>query len=97
MTDLNDFNTHATDLNNWQPMTKVAEVFPQFTQTQLKRLFLAKKTASRLINLLQASWEARLCLLAFIWPMASGKNTRIKYTTDKKSYFKPLFTRDKHL
>ncbi|WP_354624878.1 hypothetical protein [Psychromonas sp. MME2] len=39
MTDLNDFNTHATNLNNWQPMTKVAEVFPQFTHTQLKRLF----------------------------------------------------------
>jgi len=39
MTNLNDFNAHATNLDNWQPMTKVAEVFPQFTRTQLKRLF----------------------------------------------------------
>ncbi|PML05334.1 hypothetical protein BCT86_13070 [Vibrio breoganii] len=30
---------YSTDLNNWQPMTKVAEVFPQFTTPQLKRLF----------------------------------------------------------
>ncbi|PMM87091.1 hypothetical protein BCT45_05155 [Vibrio breoganii] len=37
MTEL--LTTYTTDLNNWQPMTKVAEVFPQFTKQQLKRLF----------------------------------------------------------
>ncbi|PML91992.1 hypothetical protein [Vibrio breoganii] len=30
---------HTTNLENWQPLTTVAEVFPQFTQPQLKRLF----------------------------------------------------------
>jgi hypothetical protein len=43
MTDLKEFDAHATNLNNWQPMTKVAEVYPQFTQTQLKRLFWQRK------------------------------------------------------
>ncbi|OED95175.1 hypothetical protein [Vibrio breoganii] len=37
MTEL--LNIYTTDLNNWQPMTSVAEVFPQFTAQQLKRLF----------------------------------------------------------
>lgn len=27
------------DLQNWQPMTKVAQSFPQFSPSQLKRLF----------------------------------------------------------
>lgn len=31
--------TISSDLENWQPLTKVAEIFPQFSQTQLKRLF----------------------------------------------------------
>ena len=43
MTDLKQFDVHVTNLNNWQPMTKVPEVFPQFTQTQLKRLFWQRK------------------------------------------------------
>lgn len=43
MNDLRQFDSHATNLNNWQPMTKVAEAFPQFTQTQLKRLFWQRK------------------------------------------------------
>ncbi|HCG8859553.1 hypothetical protein NOK75_00855 [Vibrio parahaemolyticus] len=30
---------YTTDLSNWQPMSKVAEVYPQFSQTQLKRIF----------------------------------------------------------
>ena len=43
MTDLKQFDVHVTNLNNCQPMTKVPEVFPQFTQTQLKRLFWQRK------------------------------------------------------
>jgi hypothetical protein len=31
--------TIAQDLNNWQPQTEVAKSFPQFTPTQIKRLF----------------------------------------------------------
>lgn len=38
-----DFNLYMIDLENWQPMKKVAEVFPQFTQPQLKRLFWQRK------------------------------------------------------
>ncbi|EJG0781109.1 hypothetical protein C4G25_RS19865 [Vibrio parahaemolyticus] len=30
---------YTTDLSNWQPMAKVSEVYPQFSPTQLKRLF----------------------------------------------------------
>jgi hypothetical protein len=30
---------YTTDLNNWQPMAKVADIYPQFSPTQLKRLF----------------------------------------------------------
>ncbi|EGA67688.1 hypothetical protein [Vibrio brasiliensis] len=29
----------TSNLENWQPLTKVADSFPQFTQPQLKRLF----------------------------------------------------------
>ena len=39
MTNLDQFDSHITNLKNWQPMTKVAEDFPQFTPQQLKRLF----------------------------------------------------------
>jgi hypothetical protein len=34
-----NFNLYMIDLDNWQPAKKVAETFPQFTPTQLKRLF----------------------------------------------------------
>lgn len=37
--DHNQLTKLSTDLNNWQPMPKVAEFFPQFTTSQLKRLF----------------------------------------------------------
>ena len=30
---------HTTDLNNWQPMAKVTDSYPQFSPEQLKRLF----------------------------------------------------------
>ena len=43
MTDLKQFDSHITNLNNWMPMTTVPEVFSQFTQTQLKRLFWQRR------------------------------------------------------
>ena len=39
MTNSELLDSHITNLDNWQPMAKVSEVFPQFTQPQLKRLF----------------------------------------------------------
>ncbi|GAK82805.1 hypothetical protein JCM19238_348 [Vibrio ponticus] len=35
----NYYDTITSNLENWQPLTKVADSFPQFTQPQLKRLF----------------------------------------------------------
>lgn len=34
-----EIKTISSNLENWQPLTKVADVFPQFTKPQLKRLF----------------------------------------------------------
>lgn len=36
---IDQITAYTIDLNNWQPMTKVADVYPQFSPTQLKRLF----------------------------------------------------------
>ena len=43
MTNSELLDSHITNLDNWQPMAKVSEVFPQFTQPQLKRLFWQRK------------------------------------------------------
>lgn len=37
--DQDQITKYISDLSNWQPMKKVAETFPQFTSSQLKRMF----------------------------------------------------------
>jgi len=75
MTDFNELDSYATDLNNWQPMTKVAEVFPQFTQTQLKRLFWQREQRKGLSTCYrQVGKRGYVCLPLFgLW--LAGKIT----------------------
>lgn len=34
-----DLLQHTTNLDNWMPTSKIPAIYPQFTATQLKRLF----------------------------------------------------------
>lgn len=36
---IDQITEYTTDLSNWQPMAKVADAYPQFSTTQIKRLF----------------------------------------------------------